>query len=183
MKFTDEQLGWVDSAASRCHTRFVERDELIQVGRIALWRCLQRYDAASGASVKTYASKRIEGAMRDLIRVTVGWRRYGTTYNVDFQEELPEEVVDAMEIDEQTPELMLALAQEQARLEEFRDVVIAALPVQMQQVVSLRIARADYSCDEIGKVLGISRWRVYQVQAQAYEMIRNLAVMAFLDDE
>lgn len=43
-------------------------DELIQEGRIGLWRCIGKYDPSMGASFLSYAKPSIRNAMTDLLR-------------------------------------------------------------------------------------------------------------------
>lgn len=46
----------------------VELDDLIQAGMVGLLDCMNRYDAAQGASFMAYAGRRIRGAMIDELR-------------------------------------------------------------------------------------------------------------------
>ena len=44
------------------------REELVSVGQEALFRASLRFDPTKGASFKTYAGKRVQGSMQDLVR-------------------------------------------------------------------------------------------------------------------
>ncbi len=46
----------------------VELDDLIQVGMVGLYQCIDRFDATLGVKFETYASQRIKGAMIDDLR-------------------------------------------------------------------------------------------------------------------
>ena len=46
----------------------IEFDELVQEGRIGLWRCIEKYDPALGASFLTYAKTSIRNAMMSFVR-------------------------------------------------------------------------------------------------------------------
>ena len=62
----------VQSIARRLRARLpasVALDELVQAGMIGLHDALVRYESDRGASFSTYASRRIEGAMLDALRV------------------------------------------------------------------------------------------------------------------
>lgn len=48
--------------------RSVGLDDLVSSGNLALCQCATRYDALKGAEFKTYASKRLWGAMQDYLR-------------------------------------------------------------------------------------------------------------------
>lgn len=50
----------------------IEFDELLQEGRIGLWRCIEKYDPTLGASFLTYAKPSIRNAMIDLVRQHFG---------------------------------------------------------------------------------------------------------------
>jgi RNA polymerase sigma factor for flagellar operon FliA len=52
------------------------REELVSVGQEALFRAARRFDPTRGASFKTYAYKRVEGAMRDFVRDSGPYGRY-----------------------------------------------------------------------------------------------------------
>lgn len=64
-------LGLVHSIASEVQRRLrgrIELDELVAEGYLALVQCKGRYDATQGASLATFAYRRIEGAMLDHAR-------------------------------------------------------------------------------------------------------------------
>lgn len=64
-------LGLVHGIAREVHRRVggrIELDELISEGYLALIQCRDRYDATQGASLATFAYRRIEGAMLDHAR-------------------------------------------------------------------------------------------------------------------
>ena len=46
----------------------IEFDELVQEGRIGLWRCIEKYDPTLGASFLTYAKPSIRNAMMSFVR-------------------------------------------------------------------------------------------------------------------
>ena len=45
-----------------------DNDDLIQEGRIGLWKCISKFDKTSGANFLTYAKPAIRNAMLDFIR-------------------------------------------------------------------------------------------------------------------
>ena len=47
---------------------FVERDDLVQAGMVGLVEAANRFDAESGTSFASFASRRIEGAILDYVR-------------------------------------------------------------------------------------------------------------------
>jgi RNA polymerase sigma factor for flagellar operon FliA len=64
-------LGLVHGIAREVHRRLsgrIELDELIAEGYLALVQCRERFDASHGASLATFAYRRIEGAMLDHAR-------------------------------------------------------------------------------------------------------------------
>lgn len=64
-------LGLVHGIAREVHRRLngrIELDELVSEGYLALVQCKGRYDPSQGASLATFAYRRIEGAMLDHAR-------------------------------------------------------------------------------------------------------------------
>jgi RNA polymerase sigma factor for flagellar operon FliA len=46
----------------------IEKDDLLQVARIAVWRSIKLYDPEKGAKIETYLSAQIRGAMSEMLR-------------------------------------------------------------------------------------------------------------------
>lgn len=64
-------LGLVQSIAREVHRRLggrIDLDDLVGEGYLALVRCRDRFDPATGATFATFAYRRIEGSMLDLAR-------------------------------------------------------------------------------------------------------------------
>lgn len=64
-------MGAVDAIAEDVFRRLgrrIEVDELRSVGYLAAWECRQRFDPSAGATLVTFAWRRIEGAMLDRAR-------------------------------------------------------------------------------------------------------------------
>lgn len=62
------QIAWSMSAVPMS----IDRDDMISAGFVALIECARRYDSSRGYTFKTYAKRRIEGAMQDYLR-TLDW--------------------------------------------------------------------------------------------------------------
>ena len=132
-----------------CGRARVSYEELLQAGRIALWEVLARYDSSRG-SFLGFASHRVQGAMRDLLRAerrraerceVLGWAQDRASSTMD-------------------PDLAAAL----------RDVV-ATLPAEHQQMV-WRFAAGEH-CAEIGAALGLSSQYVsHLLQKSVFPLLR-----------
>ena len=75
-----KNLGFINEIASEVYSEQglasgilgITFDDLIQEGRIGLWKCIERFDPAVGANFLTYAKPSIRNAMMDLVREQFG---------------------------------------------------------------------------------------------------------------
>ena len=67
---TDADYRWAANLAASLvvEANGLEKDVARQIGRLALWRAAQRYDAAVGSTLRQYAKERVKGAAMDYIR-------------------------------------------------------------------------------------------------------------------
>jgi hypothetical protein len=80
-----DHVGWVRMLARRVkRPRAVDTDDLVQVGLLALHRCLGQFDPSRGIKFRAYAQHRVVGAMRDAVRAP--WRGQG---KIPFEKQVP----------------------------------------------------------------------------------------------
>ena len=76
----EKNLGFINEIASEVYSEQglasgilgISFDDLIQEGRIGLWKCIGKFDPAIGTSFLTYAKPSIRNAMMDLVREQFG---------------------------------------------------------------------------------------------------------------
>ncbi len=70
----NNNIGFIKTIAKEASSQYrdsVEFDDLVQDGRIAVWRCANKYDEHSGITFLTYDKHAIQNAMTDLIRKSI----------------------------------------------------------------------------------------------------------------
>ena len=76
----EKNLGFINEIASEVYSEQglasgilgITFDDLIQEGRIGLWKCIEKYDPSVGSSFLTYTKPSIRNAMMDLVRDQFG---------------------------------------------------------------------------------------------------------------
>ena len=201
-------LGLVHGIAREVHRRLsgrIEIDELISEGYLALVQCKGRYDPSQGASLATFAYRRIEGAMLDHARK----KRWfdASRYAVGGYLESVREVLDASHGDAEWDgssragtdarwaaqavgrTAVLAMArrvfgdaaadnpsERQELLGVMRD-AMARLPEQDRHVLR-RLWLEGWSLSDVGGELGVSKEYARRLNVRAIDRMRKLMGLA-----
>jgi len=162
--------------------RRVDRDEMINDGILGLAEALERYRPGEGCSFRTYAGKRILGAIRDGLRARdrtprmqrIRWRDGASAVppNVTFTDYAQRALAEGR------PDLVASLeasdADPMARLEQATrwEVLTRGLRRDERLTLSLRY-RADMPLAAIAAVLGVSQSRASQIHQAALRRLRT----------
>ena len=166
------------------------RDDLYQVGIVAVLECIDRYDESRGASLQTYLSFRIIGAMKDEMRkmdplpktrrkriregleeapTWISMSDLGDEADIENRSNALDEYTFRMYPDPVFDEVLLLQLKElaQSRMQ------YNTRRIDDRGVAALRIERG-MTLREIGLVLGVSESRVCQIFADVTKDIRPL---------
>jgi RNA polymerase sigma factor FliA len=159
--------------------RFIEPDELVSLGSVALVEAAGRFDPTAGTRFATYAYQRIRGAMLDGVgqhapvkrSVYRSIRRVGDgTVGSLFIASLDEMLDRGLEVADRKLDPVDALDQQRER----RAVAeaVAALPARKRRFVVGHYAE-ERELKEIGEELGLSRSWASRLHAQALAELRS----------
>lgn len=151
------QLGYVRMFAlwaKRRLPRHVELDDLVSAGYLGLMHAARGFDGSKGAGFRTYASIRIQGAMRDYIRDENGGRSKHYTPPVQLEPEHLEEWGASPDFDRE-----IQLREARARLAH----VLNPREAAVMQDLYLR----EHSIVEVARRFGISPGRVSQIRMKS----------------
>lgn len=144
--------------------------EALQIGRIALWRALERFDPSRGTKFSTYAVPTIE---RHIWRAVARARPH------------PQEILTSHPPQE-SPDLDEGV--ERALLQEALHRLVARLPRRLAYVIVVRYGLAGcppQTFRTIGESLGVTRQRAHQLHTEALIWLahpaRSLQIRRLLD--
>lgn len=176
----------VHSEAHRLHARLpasVELDDLIGAGQLALLSAVARFDPGAGATIETYVTRRVRGALIDELRAA-DWapRRVRASgqapavYSLSRTFETVCETGDREGVGEYGVEHVDPGAVDPASLAELRDQVDwvwRRLLPRERQVLALYFA--GVYLQDIARSLRVSKGRVVQIKQRAIRRLRGLA--------
>jgi RNA polymerase sigma factor (sigma-70 family) len=144
--------------------------EALHVGRIALWRALQRYDPSRGTAFSTYAVPAIARAV---------WRAVAQAEPHPQEVLTPHPPQEAPDLDEEA---------EKALVHEALHRLVARLPRPLDYVIVARYGldgRPPQTFTTIGQALGVTRQRAHQLHTEALLWLahptHSLALRQLLD--
>ena len=159
-------MALVVAMATRTKINTVEFGELVSEGNMALLRTVEKFDVARGFKFSTYACRAILKAFSRLASRTGTYRQhFPTEYDPEMErsDEIERRHVDQHE---------LAVEDLQRVLEDN----LARLTAVERTVIGARFAMAGYervqTLQEVGRLVGLSKERVRQVQLDALAKLR-----------
>lgn len=89
-------IGFIKTVAKDIYSQYkgyVEFDELVEEGQIAIWKCIKKFQDTSGANFLTYAKSAVRNAMLDYIRKLsseISFDNFAVNEESAFSEFLPD---------------------------------------------------------------------------------------------
>lgn len=173
-------LALVLAMAKRVRMTDMDFGELVSEGNMALLRAIDKFDAARGFKFSTYACRAI---LKGFSRMGVKNTRYRQIFPTDFDPKL--ERSNYMETKRDTHEVDC--------VDELRDIIRdnrAELSDIEQEVIEHRFALGNrrqedpdaspLTLEQVGKIIGVTKERVRQIQNKALEKIRLTLESDFL---
>jgi RNA polymerase primary sigma factor len=165
---THANLALVLAMAKRTRMTDMDFGELISEGNMALLRAVEKFDAARGFKFSTYACRAI---LKAFSRIAVKTTRYKNFFPAEFDTSM--EKSNEMELRRRNVAVDAA--------EDLRRIIsdnTAELTDVERRVIEARFAlnrgeeASAMTLDEVGKVIGVTKERVRQIQNRALEKLR-----------
>ncbi|MCE9592500.1 MAG: sigma-70 family RNA polymerase sigma factor [Planctomycetes bacterium] len=173
-------LALVLAMAKRTRMSEVDFSDLVSEGNMALLRAIEKFDAARGFKFSTYGCRAI---LKAFSRMGVKHSRYRQIFPTDFDPKL--ERSNYMEVKRDTHEVDC--------VDELREIIRdnrADLSQIEQEVIehrfaigNIRVAHPEaepLTLEQVGKIIGVTKERVRQIQNKALEKIRLTLESDFL---
>jgi len=159
-------MALVVAMARRTRINTIEFGELVSEGNMALLRAIEKFDISRGFKFSTYACRAI---LKSFSRLATKAGRYRQYFPTEFDPDM-----------EQSDEIERRhLAQRELAIEDLQRVLLhnaASLTDVERKVVRARFAvdgaRAAQTLEQVGRVVGLSKERVRQVQNDALTKLR-----------
>jgi RNA polymerase sigma factor (sigma-70 family) len=173
-------LALVLAMAKRSRLNEVDFSDLVSEGNMALLRAIDKFDVARGFKFSTYACRAI---LKAFSRAGVKLSKYRQVFPMDFDPKL--ERSDFMvkkregQEDDCVDEIRSILRDNKAELTDIEQSVIShrfalgAKPVQAPESQPLTL-------EQVGKIIGVTKERVRQIQNKALEKIRQTLETGYL---
>jgi RNA polymerase primary sigma factor len=165
---TNANLALVLAMAKRTRMSDVDFSELISEGNMALLRAVEKFDAARGFKFSTYACRAI---LKAFSRIAVKSSRYNNLFPAEFDPSM--ERSNEMELRRQAvakdavEELQRIISTNRAELTDVEQRVIEA-----RFAVNRPADTESLTLEEVGRVIGVTKERVRQIQNRALEKLR-----------
>jgi RNA polymerase sigma factor (sigma-70 family) len=177
-RIVELNLPLVLAMAKRTRLNGVDFNEMISEGNMALLRSVDKFDCNRGFKFSTYACRAI---LKSFSRVAMRTSRYRGTFPVEFDPAIEksdhlERKRDDLEAD-CVSELKTILVRNMAALTEVEQTVIKQRFALDAQIGEPPIPK---TLEEVGRVIGVTKERVRQIQNKALKKIRSALEDGFL---
>lgn len=166
-------LALVLAMAKRTRMSEVDFGDLVSEGNMALLRAIDKFDVARGFKFSTYACRAI---LKAFSRVGVKLSKYRQIFPTDFDPKL--EKSDFMvrkrehEEDDAVDELRKIIRENRAELTDIEQEVIEHR-FALGKRLALQPDAAPLTLEQVGRIIGVTKERVRQIQNKALEKIRQ----------
>ncbi len=174
-------LALVLAMAKRIRLSEMDFSDLISEGNMALLRAIDKFDVARGFKFSTYACRAI---LKAFSRSGVKLSRYRQFFPTDFDPKLEKsnyqsEKRDTHEV-ECVDELRQIIRRNKAELTQIeRDVLVHRFAVGTPKV-AVDPKAAPLTLEQVGRIIGVTKERVRQIQNKALEKLRHTMEADFL---
>jgi RNA polymerase primary sigma factor len=166
---TCANLALVLTMGKRMRNSYVDFDELVSEGNMALLRAVEKFDVSRGFKFSTYACRAI---VQSFSRLGLKSRRYHRTFATEFASHMEDSVHQQnahLEVESDAAYALLQIIRENK----------AKLSLVEKKVILGRFAinrcesGSELTLEELGQFIGLTRERVRQIQENALAKLRT----------
>jgi RNA polymerase sigma factor (sigma-70 family) len=165
---TQANLALVLAMAKRTRMSDVDFGELVSEGNMALLRAVEKFDVARGFKFSTYACRAI---LKAFSRIAMKNSRYRQAFPTEFDPTMEksnyQETRRADVEQDAVEELQRIIGENRAQLSDVEKTVIQA-----RFAINRGQDAAAMTLEEVGRVIGVTKERVRQIQNKALEKLR-----------
>jgi RNA polymerase primary sigma factor len=166
---TQANLALVLAMAKRTRMSDVDFGELVSEGNMALLRAVEKFDVGRGFKFSTYACRAI---LKAFSRIAVKTNRYRQAFPTEFDPSMEksnyQETVRADVEQDAVEELQRIIGENRAQLSDVEKRVIEA-----RFAVNAGETAEAMTLEEVGRLIGVTKERVRQIQNKALEKLRT----------
>ncbi len=166
---TQANLALVLAMAKRTRMSDVDFGELVSEGNMALLRAVEKFDIARGFKFSTYACRAI---LKAFSRIAMKNNRYRQAFPTEFDPTMEksnyQETCRADVEQDAVEELQRIIGENRAQLSDVEKTVIQA-----RFAVNRGQDASAMTLEEVGRVIGVTKERVRQIQNKALEKLRT----------
>lgn len=172
-RIAQANLALVLAMAKRTRMSEVDFSDLVSEGNMALLRAVDKFDAARGFKFSTYACRAI---LKAFSRIAVKLSKYRQFFPTDFDPKLEKsDFMERKRLDHElncADEIRLILDENRAELTDIeQDVIEHRFAIGSSG--DAKSETAPMTLEQVGKIIGVTKERVRQIQNKALQKIRH----------
>jgi RNA polymerase primary sigma factor len=172
-RIAQTNLALVLAMAKRTRMSEVDFSDLVSEGNMALLRAVDKFDAARGFKFSTYACRAI---LKAFSRIAVKLSKYRQFFPTDFDPKLEKsDFMERKRLDHEmncADEIRLILDENRAELTDIEQDVIEHR-FAIGTAGDAKAETAPMTLEQVGKIIGVTKERVRQIQNKALQKIRH----------